>query len=233
MNINVISKANYLNYKDFILWFFGVDVSKTVLIDNENVDIDLKSLENQINVQLKRKGLKWYRVNLMTGNISSKLLQKQKLYGCTTFWRGEIQCFVICSTKLNNVNNVIIHELCHANRITKIKLCNIGQYYKYIQNIWNRVYEEMLAIAFEKCNNKCFSWEDIIHYEEHRNFSHYKKKIEISRNDKENFKKVITEYGEEAIYFCAYYIDKNIKADIYFEYLYNTNAIEGLKLYFV
>lgn len=152
-----------------------------------------------------------------------------------------ITSVIIINNKYNLFKRVFVHEYMHCYRISYLNIKKDVEYIKYLSNINNWVYEEILALVCEKTLNRNLSWEKIVGFEYNTFWYHFNNvhivnlsflKDIINSNNLAKWMKENNFDETNMGYYIAYYICKNLDLDkkqIKYR-LINQSAENGWKL---
>jgi len=163
MKIVSINFLNIVEQIDKVSLIHGFTLEDFKIIDESPCKIDIQAISEVINMFMSALNCNppaqlW----LFEGELARFILRELPVHGCTLV---EGRDPVISLTYYENINllkRVLIHELSHSYRISYLDIKSQGEYARYIGNLSNLLYEELMAISLEKYFNSNLTLEDII-----------------------------------------------------------------------
>lgn len=223
VNITIVGDKEYKKYVDLIMDIYAVTEEDIKCIEeNEN---ERKEDENNFLADTIKTCFNKYKndfflklrceVIVWSGNIASRFLGGRTIQACTMFEYGNIKCFITWKKDVQLLERVILHELCHANRLEWKSFTRQREYLEYIGDDLTRLCEEMLAISVEKMYFPDLEWQEIACVREHESFQYYEKEVpQKSIYKVSDITKLINSHDQELdqyIYFLAYYLSKKYR----------------------
>jgi hypothetical protein len=163
MKIVSINFLNIVEQIDKVSLIHGLTLDDLKIVNETPYKIDFQKIHKAVNiVQSVLNCTAPAELWLFGGELAKFILNGLPIHGCTLIESREPIISLTYYENMDLLIRVLFHELLHSHRIYHLGIKSQSEYVRYINNFLNYLYEELLAVSFEKYFNPGLSLEDII-----------------------------------------------------------------------